>query len=53
MTHTVSIDVAAPVQLYDAFHAALVEHPGAVSTACSRTSPGRRPVADARTASAR
>jgi len=28
MTHTVSIDVAAPVQLYDAFHAALVEHTG-------------------------
>jgi hypothetical protein len=28
MTHTVSIDVAAPVQLYDTFHAALVEHTG-------------------------
>jgi hypothetical protein len=28
MTHTVSIDVGAPVQLYDAFHAALVEHTG-------------------------
>jgi hypothetical protein len=24
----VSIDVAAPVQLYDAFHAAVVEHSG-------------------------
>ena len=28
MTHTVSIDVAAPVHLYDVFHAALVEHTG-------------------------
>jgi hypothetical protein len=28
MTHTVSIDVAAPVQLYDAFHAALIKHTG-------------------------
>jgi hypothetical protein len=28
MTHTVSIDVGAPVQLYDAFHAALVDHTG-------------------------
>lgn len=28
MTHTVSIDVAAPVQLYDAFHAALLKHTG-------------------------
>ena len=28
MTHTVSIDVAAPVHLYDAFHAALVDHTG-------------------------
>ena len=28
MTHTVSIDVAAPVQLYDTFHAALVDHTG-------------------------
>jgi hypothetical protein len=31
VTHTVSIDVAAPVQLYDAFHAALVEHTGGVA----------------------
>ena len=28
MTHTVSIDVGAPVQLYDAFHAALIKHTG-------------------------
>jgi hypothetical protein len=28
MTHTVSIDVDAPVHLYDTFHAALVEHTG-------------------------
>lgn len=28
MTHTVSIDVAAPVHLYDTFHAALVDHTG-------------------------
>lgn len=26
MTYTVSIDVPAPVQLYDAFHAALLKH---------------------------
>jgi hypothetical protein len=26
MTHPVSIHVGAPVQLYDAFHAALVHH---------------------------
>jgi hypothetical protein len=39
MTHTVSIDGAAPVRLCDAFHAALVGTPAAVSTACSRTSP--------------
>lgn len=28
MTCTISIDVAAPVQLYDAFHAALRKHTG-------------------------
>jgi hypothetical protein len=28
MTHTVSIEVGAPVQLYNAFHAALVKHTG-------------------------
>jgi hypothetical protein len=28
MTYTVSIDVAAPVQVYDVFHAALVKHTG-------------------------
>ncbi|MFI7543463.1 hypothetical protein [Actinoplanes sp. NPDC049599] len=28
MTHTVSIDIAAPVQLYDTFHAALLKHTG-------------------------
>lgn len=28
MTHAVSIDVAAPVELYDAFHAELVKHTG-------------------------
>lgn len=28
MTYTVSIDVAAPAELYDAFHAALLEHTG-------------------------
>jgi hypothetical protein len=40
MTHTVSIDVAAPVQLYDAFHAALVEHTGGRIDGCSCISPG-------------
>jgi hypothetical protein len=28
MTHSGSIDVGAPVQLYDAFHAALLKHTG-------------------------
>lgn len=28
MTYTISIDVAAPAQLYDAFHAALIKHTG-------------------------
>ena len=33
MTFTVSIDVAAPAEPYDALHAALLKHAGAVSTA--------------------